>query len=134
MRILAPNAGPLGVGLIYQVAQQILHSDSIKSSDVNTFKNAAETLRLIYKVKYPKDLVLVKFVKSGNEIVKQINSVPLGLLISLDIISHGNQSGIHIARKLITREKSGILQRNAHVQIRRYTNAPQTDLDATDMD
>lgn len=108
----------------------ILHSDSIKSSDVHTFENAAKTLNLIYKVKYPKDRVVISFVKSGIDIVNAINNIPAGKLISLDIISHGNQSGIHIARKLTIPEKSGILQRNAHVQIRRYTNSPQTDLDA----
>jgi hypothetical protein len=84
----------------------ILYSDSMKPSDVNAFKNAAITLSKVYKAKYPLDTVKMEFVRSGKEIVEQINKAGVGKLVSLDITSHGNQGGIHIARKLKTPEKS----------------------------
>jgi len=68
----------------------ILHTDSIKNADVNTFKNAAVTLSKFYKSKYAEDLVKIKFVRSGQEIVDEINKVAVGKLITLDIVSHGN--------------------------------------------
>jgi hypothetical protein len=112
----------------------ILHSDSIKTSDIHTFKNAALTLAKVYKAKYSGDTVKVEFVRSGKDIVKQVNNVGIGKLITLDIISHGNQGGIHIARKLTKPEKSGILQRNSHVFIRRHSDNPQTEADAEYME
>lgn len=71
-----------------------------------------------------KDNVIVEYVRSGKEIVKHINKVGIGKLVSLDIVSHGNQGGIHIARKLTKPEKSPFLQRNAHVLIRRHSDRP----------
>lgn len=112
----------------------IIYSDSIKAPDVNTFKNAAIAISKVYKATYPLDTVKMAFVHSGNDIAKQINSAGIGKLISLDIISHGNQGGIHIARKLKIPEKSGFLQRNAHVLLRRHTDNPQTDADAEYME
>lgn len=112
----------------------ILHTDSIKTSDVNTFKNAAITLAGIYKAKYPGDTIKVEFVRNGKDIVKYINNVGVGKLTTLDIISHGNQGGIHIARKLSKPEKSGFIQRNAHVMIRKHSDRPQTDADAEYME
>ena len=112
----------------------VLYTDSIKSSDVNTFKNAAITLAEIYKAKYSGDTVKVEFVRSGKEIVKHINNVGVGKLTTLDIISHGNQGGIHIARKLAKPEQSGLIQRNAHVMIRRHSDNPQTEADAEFME
>ncbi|MHC4192298.1 MAG: hypothetical protein ACYSUB_21935 [Planctomycetota bacterium] len=52
----------------------ILHSDSIKTSDIYTFRNAAATLAMVYKAKYPGDTVKVEFVRSGKDIVKQIKN------------------------------------------------------------
>jgi hypothetical protein len=112
----------------------ILNSDSIKVADVHTFRNAAITILKDYKAKYPLDTVKIAFVHSGKDIVNQINSTGIGKLISLDIISHGNQGGIHIARKLKQPEKSGILQRNMHVLLRRHSDKPQTEADAEFME
>lgn len=112
----------------------ILYSDSIKAPDVNTFKNAATAISKAYKAKYPLDTVKMAFVRNGKDIVKQINNTGVDKLISLDIISHGNQGGIHIARKLKIPEKSGFLQRNAHVLLRRHSDNPQTDADAEYME
>jgi hypothetical protein len=112
----------------------ILHTDSLKSADVNTFRNGAKTVAKAYKAKYPKDNVIVEYVRSGKEIVKHINKVGIGKLVSLDIVSHGNQGGIHIARKLTKPEKSPFLQRNAHVLIRRHSDRPQTEADAEFME
>ena len=112
----------------------ILHTDSIKQSDIHTFKNAAITLSSSYKAKYPGDIVKIDFVRSGKDIKRHINNVNVGKLITLDIISHGNQGGIHIARKLTKPEKSGFLQRNAHVMIRRHSDNPQTEADAEYME
>ena len=88
----------------------------------------------VYKAKYPLHTVKVIFVRSGKDIVKQINKNGVDKLISLDIISHGNQGGIHIARKLKQPEKSGILQRNIHVLLRRHSDHPQTEADAEYME
>lgn len=112
----------------------IVHTDSIKIADVNTFKNAAVTLSKVYKTKYMKDIVKVEFVRSGKEIVRAINNVGIGKLISLDIVSHGNQGGIHIAKKLMKPEKAGFIQQRAHVHIRRHSDNPQTEVDAVFME
>lgn len=112
----------------------ILYSDSIKTPDVNTFKNAAITISKNYKAKYPLDTVKIGFVRSGKDIVKQINKTGMGKLISLDVVSHGNQGGIHIARRLKQPEKSGLLQRNMHVLLRRHSDNPQTEADAEFME
>jgi len=112
----------------------ILHTDSIKNADVNTFKNAAVTLSKFYKSNYVGDSVKVKFVRSGQEIVEEINNVAVGKLITLDIVSHGNQGGIHIARKLPKTERPGFIQKNAHVMIRRHSDNPQTEVDAEYME
>jgi hypothetical protein len=58
-----------------------------------------------------------------------INTIGVGKLVSLDIVSHGNQGGIHISRKLIKPVKSGFVQRNAHFHMRRHSDNPQTEVD-----
>lgn len=57
-----------------------------------------------------------------------------GNLISLDIISHGNQGGVHISRDLPRPVKADFLKRNAHVMIRRSSDRPQTEADAEYME
>ena len=104
----------------------ILHSDSIASYDVNTFKGAAVMLAKIYKAKYPGDAVKVEFVRNGKDMVNYINRIGVGKLTTLDIVSHGNQGGIHIARKLAKPEKSGLIQRNAHELMRKFSDKPQS--------
>jgi len=110
----------------------IIYTDSRKKSDVNTFKNAAITLSKTYKAKYAKDGddIKIVFVKDGKEIVKAINSVSRGNLLSLDIVSHGNQGGIHISRNLSPAEKAGYVKKNLHFQIRKNSDSPQSEADA----
>ena len=114
----------------------IIHTDSRKQTDVNTFRAAAMTLKKSYQTKYAlsNDTIKVQFVKSGKDIVREINSIGKGNLVSLDIVSHGNQGGIHISRDMSKPEKSGLIKRNAHVLIRRYSDRPQTEEDAEYME
>ncbi|MDY6993944.1 MAG: hypothetical protein SVR94_15255, partial [Pseudomonadota bacterium] len=71
----------------------IIYTDSRKKPDVNTFKAAAHTLALDYQHNYSRqgDIIKVAFVKTGRDIVNEINKIKIGTLISLDIVSHGNQ-------------------------------------------
>jgi len=110
----------------------IIHTDSRKQSDINTFKSAALTLKKGYQVKSPssKDIIKLVFVKTGKDITRAINVVGKGELISLDIISHGNQGGIHISRDLAKPVKAGFIEKNAHEIIRRNSDRPQTEADA----
>ncbi|HTF97373.1 MAG TPA: hypothetical protein VL995_14640 [Cellvibrio sp.] len=108
----------------------IIYTDSILSADVNTFEAAAERLKKDYQTKSPKDSVKILFVKSGKEIVGAINKYSNGQLASLDIVSHGNQGGIHIARKLAKSVKAGIVQRRAHVNWRASSDRPQDESQA----
>lgn len=112
------------------VVRLIIHTRSIELSDAHTFKNAAVTLEKEYNRLYPKDSVDRVFVYSGRDIVHAINRQNSGSIISLDIISHGNQGGIHIARRLAKPPESGLLQKRAHYEIRRYSDRPQTRKDA----
>lgn len=108
----------------------IIHTDSILSSDVNTFETAAKRLQKDYKIKAPNDNIKLIFVKSGKEIVDAINKYQRGQLTSLDIVSHGNQGGIHIAKKLFKPIKSGFIQSRAHVSIRADSDKPQDESQA----
>jgi hypothetical protein len=56
----------------------VFHTDSMKTADVHTFKSAAITVAKAYKTKYPRDSVRVGFVRSGKDIVQQINSIGVG--------------------------------------------------------
>lgn len=82
------------------------------------------------KQKAPTDIIKLVFVKSGKEIIKAINDYQTGQLTSLDIVSHGNQGGIHIARKLDKPVKSGFIQRRAHVNLRANSDRPQDESQA----
>lgn len=110
----------------------IIYTDSRKKPDINTFKAAANTLAQCYKQLYAKqgDVTKVVFVKTGIEITNEINKINFGKLITLDIVSHGNQGGIHISRDLLKPIESGFIQKMAHVFIRRHSNKPQSDVDA----
>lgn len=112
----------------------ILYTDSISKSDVNTFEAAAKVLRKDYAAKYSSDNLSMGFVKSGKEIVEELKKQNRNSVISLDIVSHGNQGGIHIARKLTTPIKSGLIQRRAHVLMRESSDRPQTPEDAKMME
>lgn len=92
----------------------IIHTDSRKKPDVNTFA-AAKTLVSDYRQNYSKqgDTIKMVFVKTGRDIVNEINQIGVGKLISLDIVSHGNQGGIHISRNLLKSIPSGIIQKKA---------------------
>ncbi len=103
----------------------VLHTDSIAQSDVYTFQSAGMFLAKEYRSKYPKDTVVIQLVRSGREIVSVINNQLDESIISLDIISHGNQGGIHIARRLRQPVTSGIIQRRIHVSMRQNTAIPQ---------
>ncbi|MCP4342864.1 MAG: hypothetical protein GY799_29275 [Desulfobulbaceae bacterium] len=104
----------------------IIHTDSIAPADVNTFRAAAILLRDNYKKQYPSDNIIVYLAKSGLDIVTFLNQQKTESVSSLDIISHGNQGGIHIARNLKKPIESGFIQRNAHFYIRDSSPFPQT--------
>lgn len=108
----------------------ILHTDSILKADVNTFESAALNLKKDYIGKYKSDTVQAVFVKSGKEIAEYLNKQGRDSVISLDIVSHGNQGGIHIARKLESPVNSGFIQKRAHVRWRETSDNPQTEEDA----
>ena len=105
----------------------IIHTDSINKSDVNTFTSAASTLEQEYKRLYATDALRRVFVKSGQDIVRAINGEPASSIASLDIVSHGNQSGVHIARRLAVPQKSGPAQRRLHQFFRQSSDSPQTE-------
>jgi len=110
----------------------ILHTDSIKQSDVHTFDAAARTLESEYRRLYVKDKDSVKrmLVKSGQEIVHAINAQATNAIVSLDVVSHGNQSGVHIARVLPKPVQAGIFQRHSHYLWRLTSDRPQAQSDA----
>ncbi|TCI02435.1 hypothetical protein EZV61_13845 [Corallincola luteus] len=114
----------------------IIYTDSLSRADVNTFQNAAKQLELDYQKSYQhqRHQIIVKKAFSGKDIVKEINSCSSGTIGSLDIVSHGNQGGIHIARKLQTPIDAGFIQRNAHYHMRRHSDRPQTAEDAEQME
>jgi hypothetical protein len=109
----------------------IIHTDSIKKSDVNTFQNAALVLFRDYQKHYGPSKHETKrvFVKTGQEIVETIKNHPVGSIVSIDVVSHGNQGGVHISKKLKKPIESGIIQKRAHVQMRKH-DKPQTEEDA----
>jgi hypothetical protein len=108
----------------------IVHTDSIKKSDVNTFAAAAMSLEAEYRKLYAKDSIRRIFVRTGQDIARAINDELPKTIASLDVVSHGNQSGVHIARKLATPIKSGFLQRRLHYRVRLSSDRPQTREDA----
>jgi hypothetical protein len=108
----------------------IVHTDSIKKPDVNTFASAAMSLESEYRKLYAKDSIRRIFVRTGHDIVRAINDEMPNAIASLDVVSHGNQSGVHIARKLAKPVKSGFLQRRLHYRVRLRSDRPQTKEDA----
>jgi len=110
----------------------ILHSDSISRSDVHTFKAAALQLQKDYVNLGLKSEL--QFVRSGKDIVEIINKQKNNSIASLDIVSHGNQGGIHIARKLTNPIESGFIQKRAHVVIRAQTNIRQNEQQAKEIE
>lgn len=68
----------------------IVHTDSIKKPDVNTFTAAAMSLEAEYRKLYPKDSIRRIFVRSGQDIVRAISGQQPKSIASLDIVSHGN--------------------------------------------
>ena len=115
-------------------------SQSIKPSDVHTFKNAAKTVADDYKKHYPSDTVLLKGFSNGKELVRAISSQNDKSIYSLDVVSHGNQGGIHIAKKLSPPEKSPVAKAYYHHQLRGRNGLnldpqyPQTKQDAEFME
>lgn len=86
--------------------------------DRNTFENAARVLERDYEQNYPQHSVVVAGFMTGEHLVELINSNREGSIISLDVISHGNQSGIHVSESLEPPLESYWAKRNAHVIIR----------------
>lgn len=70
------------------------------------------------------------FVRTGWDICRAINSQPPGSVASLDVVSHGNQAGIHIARKLAAPVKAGFIMERAHLRMRQDSDRPQSREDA----
>lgn len=116
----------------------IMHTDSIKSSDVNTFADAAKVLKADYEsaAAYKLHEVRVVKVRSGKDIVDTINATTIKAksILSLDIVSHGNQGGVHIARKLASPIEASFLQKRWHVALRANSDHPQTATDAEFME
>lgn len=124
------RSSPRNNGGLLMAVRLIVHTDSIKKADANTFAAAAISLEGEYKRLYPKDSIRRVFARSGQDMVRAINNEMPKVIVSLDIVSHGNQSGVHIARTLPAPVKSGFLQRRLHYRIRRYSDRPQTPADA----
>lgn len=110
---------------------------SLKQSDVHTFRNASIQLLKDYQshAAYSEDTVIHGSFESGEELVEIINAMPDGSLISLDLISHGNQAGLHIAVPLNPPEPSPVTRRYAHVKMRNAEGKnPVTEEDAAMME
>jgi hypothetical protein len=110
----------------------IIYTDSLKKSDLNTFANASETLKKDYLANYDQKFhkVSVRMVYSGKEMVELINNCEDNSIASLDVVSHGNQGGLHISRKLSQPLKAGLIQKLAHVKLRENSDNPQSEEDA----
>lgn len=106
----------------------IIYTDSISKSDVHTFKSAAIQLQKDYQRLGGKSEL--HFALSGKDIIEIINKQQNNSIISLDIVSHGNQGGIHIARQLTFPIDSGFIQKRAHVVIRSQTDKSQSEQQA----
>ena len=119
------RSDPLGL------ASLVIYTTSIKSGDAATFKKAAEKLAAERKAK-GQDVILMR-VSSGKEIVEAINSQPVGSIDSLDIVSHGNPGGIHIARRITPKDDS-VFGKWAHFFTRRNSEHPQSETDAEQME
>jgi len=107
----------------------VIYTDSLAQSHVHTFKAAALRLKNDYqRINGKTDFI---FARSGKDIVEVINRQRNNSIISLDIVSHGNQGGIHIARKLTPPIESGFIQKRAHTVIRGQTDKPQNEEEAS---
>ncbi|MBX2809879.1 MAG: hypothetical protein KTR20_14735 [Cellvibrionaceae bacterium] len=115
-------------------------AESRGAGDVNTFINASATLREDYSKYYPRDDIIVQGFHSGQELADIINAQAEASIYSLDIVSHGNQGGIHISRTLSPPEESPRLKREWHYRLRGEDQAnldpryPQTREDAAYME
>jgi len=108
----------------------VIHTDSIKKSDVHTFTAAASFLENQYRRSYRADEFRRILVKSGQEIAQAINREAPRSIASLDLVSHGNQSGIHISRKMPAPVEAGFMLRRLHYRARLHSDRPQTEQDA----
>ena len=113
----------------------ILHCDALSRTDANTFEAAAHTLAGDYRKHYSAAGHEIKVMKvlHGQAMKSVVTGAVPGSIVSLDIVSHGNQGGIHIAKALPAPVESGFLQRRIHVRLRRQrvgTLGPQTEADA----
>ena len=86
--------------------------------DKNTFHHASLILKKDYDRHYPDDITKIIDFSDGEDLVEKINTQDKNSIISLDIVSHGNQAGIHISKKLLPPELSYFTKRNAHMKIR----------------
>ena len=96
----------------------LIHTTSLAKSDEYTFENAANNLSSEYKSKNNAINVLVVKASTGQEIISKINEQEKNNIISLDVFSHSNLAGVHIAKKLQTPEKSPWPKRNIHRLVR----------------
>ena len=109
---------------------------SLASSDVHTFKNAATNLKRDYERLYPGDKVVLEGFSSGDELARIINGQPKGSITSLDIVSHGNGGGMHIAERLSAPKAAGAFDAEMHYRMRGadqlnlIPDSPQTRADA----
>lgn len=86
--------------------------------DKNTFKSAAVVVEKDYKKHYPKDSVKLARFTTGKSLVEIINKQSDGAIVSLDIISHGNQGGVHVSEKLENAEETYWAKKKMHIAIR----------------
>jgi hypothetical protein len=70
--------------------------------DADAFSNAGQKLYKTYLRLYPSNqsTCFLKKAGSGRDIVDAINACGASTILSLDIVSHGNAGGLHIARDL----------------------------------
>jgi len=116
----------------YGLLHLVLWTSSISRSDENTFHSAA--IYLSNERRGRGEQTLLRKVTSGREIVDVLAAQAPDSVESLDVFSHSNPGGIHIARR-IAPDKSPWLRRIAHYQIRRRdTRHPQTWADAEYME
>ena len=109
---------------------------SLSKSDVHTFRNAAANLKRDYERLYPGDKIVFEGFSIGDELTRVINRQPKGSIVSLDIVSHGNGGGMHIAEKLPAPVKAGTVEAEMHFRMRGadqlnlIPESPQTRADA----
>jgi RHS repeat-associated protein len=96
----------------------LIYTTSLRKSDEYTFQNAAKALSDEYKKRKDGHRIVLAKVTTGAELVAKVNEQIKDSIKSLDIFSHSNLAGIHIAKELSAPEKSPIPKRMSHILMR----------------